>query len=375
MNAPTGSAIRERTIIDSLGDGIYATDLERNIVYWSRSAERITGWTQEDVRGRGCWDNFLCHVDKDGRSLCGKDACPMHRAIVTNEGSTVPIIVFATGKDGGRIPMQVSVAPIHDDEGRVIGAVEVFRDMTAVMDDITRAQRIQQQAMSAELPQDPRATFAVHYTPQDIIGGDFYLVERLDADRIAFMLADLMGHGTSAALHTMYLRSLWEELRELRMEPAAFVGALNNRLHRLVRESHSFATALYGVLDLETGRLRLVPAGHGSPFVFRAAGGLERIETMAMALGLIDEFPYPVAELELRRGDCVLAFTDGAFELRNRLGELLLEEGFERLLHDMGYPAAGITLPRIEAQLLELSDSVRFEDDLTLMELRFAGKV
>ena len=70
-------------ILDSLGDGVYVCDRERTIVYWSKSAERITGWTRQDVVGRQCLDDVLNHVDKDGHRLCGKEFCPLHRAMVT----------------------------------------------------------------------------------------------------------------------------------------------------------------------------------------------------------------------------------------------------------------------------------------------------
>ncbi len=88
-------------ILDSLGDGVYVCDRERRIVHWSTSAERITGWTREDVVGRRCLDNILCHIDKDGHRLCGKEFCPLHRSMVTGTASNVPLIVFAKTKDGG----------------------------------------------------------------------------------------------------------------------------------------------------------------------------------------------------------------------------------------------------------------------------------
>ena len=55
-----------KAIIDSMSDGVYVCDPDRKITYWSKSAERITGWSAEDVVGTPCFDNVLCHVDKDG---------------------------------------------------------------------------------------------------------------------------------------------------------------------------------------------------------------------------------------------------------------------------------------------------------------------
>ena len=92
-----------RLILDSLGDGVYVTDVDRRIVYWNRAAEQITGWSMHDMVGRHCFDSLLSHVDKDGHQLCGNEYCPLHRSIVTGAGSGVPL-VFAQGKTAGGRP-------------------------------------------------------------------------------------------------------------------------------------------------------------------------------------------------------------------------------------------------------------------------------
>lgn len=100
-------------VLDSISDGVYVTDLDRKIVYWNKSAERITGWLPADVVGRCCHDGILCHIDKDGHVLCGQEYCPLHRSIVSGHQSTAPIVVFAQGKNGNRVPMRVMAGPIR----------------------------------------------------------------------------------------------------------------------------------------------------------------------------------------------------------------------------------------------------------------------
>ena len=70
-------------ILDSLNDGVYVCDKDRRIVYWSKSAEKITGWESNDVVGRRCLDDVLCHIDKDNHPLCGEEFCPLHRSMIT----------------------------------------------------------------------------------------------------------------------------------------------------------------------------------------------------------------------------------------------------------------------------------------------------
>ena len=63
MNTNLGAGVQ--AIMDYLSDGVYVCDTERRIVCWSQSAERVTGWTSEDVVGRRSFGNLLCYVDKD----------------------------------------------------------------------------------------------------------------------------------------------------------------------------------------------------------------------------------------------------------------------------------------------------------------------
>ena len=146
----TASDIDIRTIVDSLSDGVYVCDLERRITYWSKSAERITGWPPEDVLGRPCFDNILCHIDKDGHQLCGQEYCPLHRSIVTGTGSSGSLLVFAQSKDGRRVPMLVSVAPLRNAAGDVIGGVETFQDASDMVHDLERARAIQQLSLQRD---------------------------------------------------------------------------------------------------------------------------------------------------------------------------------------------------------------------------------
>jgi len=202
-------AVDIQAIMNSLSDGVYVCDLDRRIIYWSKSAERITGWTAEDVVGRQCFDNVLCHVDKDGHQLCGEEYCPLHRSMITGTQSKGSLLVYAQGKNGARIPMLVSVAPIHNDGEQVIGGVETFRDASTTVHDLERAKATQQLALARDVPEDDRVKFTTYYIPHEVVGGDYYAIEKLGDDQYGLMLADVMGHGIAAALYTMHLSQLW----------------------------------------------------------------------------------------------------------------------------------------------------------------------
>ena len=358
-------------VLNLLADGAYITDTERHIVFWNDAARRITGWEAKDVVGHRCGDNILVHVDKDGHELCGREHCPLHRSIVTGQASAEPILVFAQQRSGDRIPLEVTVSPIRNHGGEVIGGIEMFRDLTESYQDQLRAKEIQDLAVHSELPRDDRVSFEFCYEPRDIVGGDFYRIENLDADRYAILVADARGHGVSAALYTMLLRSLWLEHHRVLDSPARFMGLVNEPLHALVQESGFFGSAVLAIYDAATGQVRLVRAGHPAPLRFQRGGATEPIGKPGPALGLFQHTHYHQTNEQLAPGDALLFYTDGATELFDREDHELGTEGLLGLAgaQAWGSDLAGFHLDALKEQLLRFSNEIHLPDDLTLVKL------
>lgn len=358
-------------LLDSMPQGVYVTDLDRRIRYWSRAAERLTGWSAGEIVGRGCYDNTLCHMDLEGRRLCGEELCPLHRSIVTGQSSTVPIIVFAQHRDGRRVPLRVSVAPIRDGDGRVVGGIEVFQDMSIEYADMRRGRNIQASSMVNEAAGDARIQTRVHYAPHDVIGGDFYAISRLDENRYGLILADVSGHGLSAALYTMHLASLWDDQKHLVTEPAACARAINHRLMQLLHDDGSFATGVCGVIDLSRRIVKLASAG-GPPPLLYGPDGHRAIDITGHPLGLTGDPEFAEASLELQPAQRLLLFTDGVVEVEQGDGEQVGDDGLARLLAEARYPNQALSLERLEEALLEQSNRIQFDDDLTIIEVGLA---
>lgn len=369
--------ISTENILDYMSEGVYVCNRNRRIVFWSKSSERITGWRSEDVLGRACHENILCHEDKDGHRLCGKEYCPLHRSMITGVTSTTPIIVFARAKDGHRIPMQVTTAPLYDAAGEVIGGIETFRDVSPMLEDLKRAKRIQSQSMGHKLPDDPRLRFATFYMPHDIVGGDFYAVKALDADRYGFFLADMEGHGVAAALYTMHLGMLWERYYLLLENPARFAATINKELVSVFGEITTFAAATCGVIDAHSATLHFAGAGGPPPLIMDTNGDPKKFKSTGITLGVMEDIPdaaaYHEQTVPLAPGDAILIFSDGAFEIHNAKDELLGLEGFINILTDLNYPRKPLKMNALELALLKFSNDIRLQDDITIIEARYSG--
>lgn len=362
--------ISTSAILDSLPDGAYITDTNRKILFWNREAENITGWKREDVIGRRCKDNILCHIDKDGHPLCGFEFCPLHRAMVTGKSSDHPRLLFAQRQDQQRIPVEVTVAPIRGKDGSIIGGIEIFRDLSSTHQDLNRARLIQQASLSLNDPQDPRFRIAIRYSPHNEVGGDFYRGEKISENLYSILLADVVGHGVSAALYAMQLRILWDEGEPFLSNPAAFLGWLSNKVHLLTdTDAGYFATAAYMVFDASTGELTIGTAGHPAPLIVRENNHLEELDVAGPGLGLLPQPRFRTAKTKLSLHDHVLLFTDGALEIENAAGEELGRDQFKKIIEATSFEQPDIALSNLEDALLSYTNKLFLPDDLTMIDL------
>jgi diguanylate cyclase (GGDEF)-like protein/PAS domain S-box-containing protein len=131
-------------IIDNLYDGLYFVDRDRIITYWNKAAERVSGFTADEVVGRSCSDNILTHVDGEGRSLCF-GMCPLAATIEDKTSRSAE--VYMHHKDGHRIPISVRVSPLTDAKGVVIGGIELFTDISNQTTNALRIKELEKLAL------------------------------------------------------------------------------------------------------------------------------------------------------------------------------------------------------------------------------------
>ena len=142
-------------IIDTVGDGIYCVDTERRIFFWNKGAERITGFSAEEMIGRQCFESQLDHIDQGGRPLCDL-LCPLVGTIF--DGKPRQEKVLLKHKDGHRVPVVVNTFPLEEN-AVTIGAMEIFRDCLPPVYDGDFVQALAQSMMHDELTGLPNRTY------------------------------------------------------------------------------------------------------------------------------------------------------------------------------------------------------------------------
>ena len=243
--------------------------------------------------------------------------------------------------------------------------------------ELDMARRIQLSMMPNLFPPFPeRKEFYLHayVDPAREVGGDFYDYFFIDDDHLCLVIADVSGKGVPAALFMMAAKIILKSSAMQGKSPAEILTATN----RAICENNPqdmFVTVWLGVLELSTGNLTAVNAGHEYPAVKRADGRFEVIKTKhSLFIGGMDDVTYKEYELNLKPGDKIFVYTDGLPEATDSAGEML---GMDRMTDALNEYLDEKPRPLIEGMRESVNkfvkDAEQF-DDITMMCLEYAGK-
>jgi serine phosphatase RsbU (regulator of sigma subunit) len=237
--------------------------------------------------------------------------------------------------------------------------------------ELAAAARIQQRLLPRRLPEPPGYDLAAHNTPCRGVGGDLYDFLLRDESRLVLALGDVSGKGMGAAL----LMATTQAALRAYFSTAATLEEVLTRLNRHICASsgdEQFVTLFCAEIELASGRLRYVSAGHNPSLLLRSEGSLERLRSGGMVLGILPELEYRSTETALGPGDLLVAYSDGITECHDPEGELFEEERLERLLAERPEAAPGDLQREILAACASFAGSAEQYDDMTLALLRRA---
>ena len=115
-------------LLDQMSDGVYVANRNGQFLYCNEAAFRLTGYKAEEITGRYCRGEGDCPIGHLGQRLC-HESCPLLECM--NDGGTREVKAFLRRKQGGRVPVEVTVQAIRAVDGSIVGAVEFFKDDSA----------------------------------------------------------------------------------------------------------------------------------------------------------------------------------------------------------------------------------------------------
>ena len=237
-------------------------------------------------------------------------------------------------------------------------------------EDLKIAREIQQGLLPLQLPEIPGWDLAAVNLPSRQVGGDYYDVIPLGNERFVVAIGDVSGKGTPAALLMSSVQASLRALAPLGDSLPSTTARINNLISRNTG-GDKFITLIWGILDARDHVFRYVNAGHNHPFLLRAAGGIERLASGGLILGMMpDVGPYEEGEVRIDAGDTLYFFTDGVSEAMNPDLEDFTEERLEALLCTLAGARAADVIASVERAVSEHAAGAPQADDLTMLVVR-----
>jgi serine phosphatase RsbU (regulator of sigma subunit) len=207
--------------------------------------------------------------------------------------------------------------------------------------------------------------------PAEEVGGDYFDYFPIDDHRVAVAMADVSGHGASAALVMSMVKGILHSLALDLGSASGILTRMNEILLRLAPRG-MFVTMAYVVLDTKKKSLRFSNAGHNPLLLYRAdTRSCEELEMLCPALALSGKSNYREEEHAVSPGSALLIYTDGVTEAMNELGEMFEAKRLLAAFSECGDQANAVILEHLQERLREFCGSSKQRDDVALVVARF----
>jgi len=386
LPTPANEAWLFRVLMENITDHIYFKDLQSRFIAVSRAQAELFGLRDPaGVVGKSDFQFFSREH--------AQQAYDDEQEIILSGAPIVSKEEMETWSGRPNSWVSTTKMPLRDAQGNAIGTFGISRDITEqklaqeklqksesmlrqhvqrMQQELKRAQSVQKALLPARPPANERFLIDFRYEAMEAVGGDYISFYPFADGSVGIFIADVAGHGVSAALFVVLLKFLTDRLatEAIGRDPAAFLNALNEQMANEIQAA--FVTALYSHFrsDPSTKRMLMTyaSAGHPSPIIIRNADQhAQRLDApRAAAMGIGVPITATASEIPLEKGDRVILYTDGFSEARNPLGEVIGMQELLKRLQSTQRDALSTALDRIMSGVREYSGSAELADDIVL---------
>ncbi len=301
---------RERTILDSINEGVFTVDLEWRITGFNRAAESITQVSRREALGRQCCDVFRA-------SIC-ENACVLRRTISSGK-PVLNATAHIVRRNGERIPIRISTALLKDDEGRTIGGVETFQDLSPI-------EQLQKELKS-------------QYTFEDIVGHSAPMRKLFDLlPQIAESSSTVLIEGPSGTGKELFARAI-HSLSPRQKKP--FIAVNCGALPDTLLESELFGHKAGAFTDARRDKPGRFTLANGGTIFLDEIGDISAAMQIRLLRVIQERVVEPLGAVEPQRVDVrIVAATN------RDLGDLVREGRFREDLY-YRIRVVSLSLPRL----------------------------
>lgn len=255
---------------------------------------------------------------------------------------------------------------------------EAFRALQesqkALANDVDEAARYVRSLLPEPMQKGPiRADW--RYVPSGALGGDTFGYHAIDEDRFAFYLLDVVGHGVGPALLSV---SVLNTIRTHSLpncdfsDPGQVITGLN-KAFQMTQQAEKYFTAWYGIYDATTSSIRYSGGGHPPVLVLPdGSSAATTLEATGPMIGAFEDLEFESAEYKLEGPSRAFLYSDGVFEIQLLDGTMWPFSEFVTTISRPPDPVAP-DMDRLIKHIREISGKDGYEDDFSLVELRFGA--
>ena len=233
------------------------------------------------------------------------------------------------------------------------------------------AKNIQHSALPTVFPLNNNFRVFANMITAKAVGGDFYDFYYVNQNHLAILVADVSGKGIPAAMFMMKSKTIIKGLVESGMPIHLAATEANKKLCE-GNDANMFVTAWLGVVNIKTGCVEYVNAGHNPPLIQKENGEFEYLKSKkGFVFGGIDGFKYEKQSFELKPGEKIYLYTDGVTEATNKNHELYSEQRLVDAINDLSNKTPKeICRGIIESVNIFVGDAEQ-ADDITMLCFQF----
>ncbi len=251
----------------------------------------------------------------------------------------------------------------------------ILREKSETLDEINRdlslAKEVQSYFINAgtNSPDKSGIKYSYIYSPCQEIGGDFLNVVPVDGEYINIIIADVVGHGITAAMATGVLKSAFSIFSEqFSNEPAKLMTGINKHYFEIM--SRFYATCYYANVDIRNMTISFAKGGHHHPLFWKESKGqFIDIESSGIGIGIMETAHYKDVTYPIEKGDKILFFTDGILEQHNKQRQMFGEEKLHAVFKHAILEDVPDKLQYLQQEFNAFCDGSEIEDDITLLML------
>ena len=302
---------------------------------------------------------------------------PVRQKIVALSFILIPIVHYGIAKGAHGYATQYGSALL----AVILMYCVLFNDrsrrLAATQTELNTAEEIQHAMIPHIYPAFPdRKEFDLYGTmePAKEVGGDFYDYFLIDQDHLCLVMADVSGKGIPAALFMMASKIILQSCAMLGNSAAEILNRTNEAICSN-NQAQMFVTVWLGILEISTGKLTAVNAGHEYPALKRADGTFELYKDRhGFVLGGMEDMRYRECTLQMEKGDKLFLYTDGVTEAMDKSSALFGTDRMVAALNaDPDAPAREI-LKNVRAAVNDFVNGAEQFDDLTMLCMEYRGQ-